>query len=64
MRFINVARRYGIYVTVGLLLAAIAGAEILHAFSAHDDPDALLCMAPQSKVAAFREMLLLHLYSH
>ena len=58
------ARRYVVYLLVGLLLAAIAGVEILHAFSAGETQDALMCMAPQSKMAAFREMLLLHLYSH
>lgn len=55
--------RYFIYVLVGLMLAAIAGLEVLHAFS-HDDSLDALCMAPQSKAEAFREMLLLHLYSH
>jgi len=60
----NVARRHTKYLVVAIALAAIAGVEMLHAFSADDAPDALMCMAPQAKMEAFREMLLLHLYSH
>ena len=62
--FSNVTRRHLTYLAVAMLLAAIAGVEVLHAFAHDDSPDALMCMAPQSKVEAFREMLLLHLYSH
>ena len=47
------------YLVVAIVLAAIAGVEMLHAFSADDAPDALMCMAPQAKMEAFREMLLL-----
>ena len=52
------------YLLVVLVLAAIAGVEILHAYSADATRDVLMCMAPHSKMEAFREMLLLHLYSH
>ena len=62
--FPNVARRHMKYLVVAIVLAAIAGVEVLHAFSADDAPDALMCTAPQARMEAFREMLLLHLYSH
>ena len=60
----NMAGRYTAYLLVAVFLAAVAGVEIMHAFSTDDSSGVLACMAPQSKVEAFREMLLLHLYSH
>ena len=59
-----VTRRHVIYLVVALLITAIAGVEIMHALPADESRDVLMCMAPQSKIEAFREMLLLHLYSH
>ena len=58
------AGRYITFLLLAVVLAAIAGVEILHAFSTDDPSGVLACVAPQSKVEAFREMLLLHLYSH
>ena len=63
-QFSNITRRHMKYLVVAIMLAAIAGVEILHAVSGDNAPDALMCMAPQSNMEAFREMLLLHLYSH
>ena len=60
----NVTGRVIKYLLVAAILAAIAGVEIMHAFSTDESSGVLACMAPQSKVEAFREMLLLHLYSH
>lgn len=57
-------RRHVLYLMVALLVIAIAGVEFLHAFSSDETSGVLACMAPQSKLEAFREMLLLHLYSH
>ena len=52
------------YFLVAMVLCAIAGVEVFHAFAADDGSGILACTAPDSKVAAFREMLLLHLFSH
>ena len=52
------------YLLVGLVLVAIAGVEVFHAFASDDPSGILACAAPESKMEAFREMLLLHLYSH
>jgi hypothetical protein len=52
------------YLLVGLLVAALAGVEFFHTFSADDGPDTFACMAPQSKADAIRDMLLVHLRSH
>jgi hypothetical protein len=57
-------RRSMKYMLVGFVLAAIAGVEVFHAFAADETSGILQCAAPESKAAAFREMLLLHLYSH
>jgi len=52
------------YLLVALLLAAIAGLEYFHALSNDDAPEAAVCMAPEGKAAAIRDMLLAHLKSH
>ena len=52
------------YLAVAAVLAAIAGVEMHHALSGHAAADVLTCVAPESKLEAFREMLLLHLHSH
>lgn len=51
------------YLLVALFLVAIAGVEFAHVF-ADDAADSLVCMAPQTKADATRDMLLLHLRSH
>ena len=52
------------YLLVGFVLVVIAAVEVFHAFASDDGSGLLACAAPESKVEAFREMLLLHLYSH
>ena len=52
------------FLLVALIVCAIAGVEVFHAFAADDGSGVMACAAPESKVEAFREMLLLHLYSH
>lgn len=52
------------YLTVALLIVLIAGLEYFHVFSADHAPEAQVCLAPQGKLEAMREMLLLHLGGH
>ena len=52
------------YLLVVLFLASIASLEVFHVLSNDDAPDAAVCMAPEGKAAAIRDMLLVHLKSH
>ena len=60
----RMTRAHVTHVVVGVLLAAFAGLEIHHAPSTEAAPEPLMCMAPQSKLEAMREMLLLYLHTH
>ena len=52
------------YLLVALLLASIASAEFFHELSANDGHGAAVCMAPEGKAEAIRDVLLAHLKSH
>ena len=51
------------YLSIALILAAIAGAEFFHELSAGDAPGAAMCMAPAGQDAV-RDALLAHLRNH
>jgi FixJ family two-component response regulator len=60
----RMTRAHVTYLVVGVLLAAFAGLEIHHALSTEAAREPLMCMAPQSKLEAMREMLLLYVHTH
>ena len=52
------------YLLIVLLLVSIASLEFFHALSSNRAPDAMVCMAPEGKAEAIRDMLLGHLKNH
>jgi len=52
------------YLFIALLVASIAGVEFFHVLSGDDAPDARVCMAPEGKADAIRDILLAHLKNH
>ena len=52
------------YLLVVLFLASIASVEFFHVLSNDDARDAAVCMAPEGKADAIRDLLLAHLKSH
>ena len=51
------------YLLIAVLIASIASVEFFHELSSHD-ADAAMCMAPEGKAEAIRDVLLAHLKSH
>lgn len=49
---------------VGLVLAALASIEFLHEYMSGDAPDAALCLTPESKKEAIKEVLMHHMRGH
>lgn len=49
---------------VALALAALASLEFLHEYRSGDAPDAALCVTPESRKEAVKEVLMHHLRGH
>jgi hypothetical protein len=47
-----------------VLLACLAGLEIVHELASHEGPGAAVCLAPEASRDAVRDALLQHLQSH
>ena len=52
------------YISVVLVLAAIAGLEFFHVLSSRDAPGATVCTAQEEKAASIRDMLFAHFRNH
>lgn len=52
------------FLFVGLALAVLAGLEFLREYTSGDAPDAALCLTPESKKEAIREVLMHHARGH
>lgn len=52
------------YLFIGLAVAALASLEFLHEYLSGDAPDAALCLTPQSKKEAIKEVLMHHMRGH
>ena len=52
------------YLLIAVLLASLAGAEFFHELSANDAHGTAVCMGPEGKAEAIRDVLLAHLRSH
>jgi len=47
-----------------LAIAALASLEFLHEYTHGDAPDAALCLTPESRKDAIREVLMHHMRGH
>jgi hypothetical protein len=52
------------YVWIGALLASLGGAEFLHELWRGEAPGAGMCVAPEARDEALRDVLVVHLRSH
>jgi hypothetical protein len=52
------------YIGIALLVCAFAAAEFVVEFFHGDAPDAALCLTPESKRDAIKEVLLHHMRGH
>lgn len=52
------------YLFVALILAALASAEFVREYLSGDAPDAALCLTPESKKEAVKEVLLHQMRGH
>jgi hypothetical protein len=50
------------YLSVGLVLAVLVSLEFLYEYTRGDAPDAALCLTPQSRQDAIKDVLLQHGY--